>query len=160
MSRSFVAIVAIVAVVMTVAACQRPNVVSPAPVPAAAPTTPPHALLHPSRIIRPDSIGVRVFADLIEVQFREGASLAERAAAIASVEGTVVGGFAGSDGREGIYSVLLPHDTTGVLMLRAVRSLRARASVRLARYELVPGVDLAPPQTRPPQRGDEEASQQ
>lgn len=146
-TRSTFRSVAAFAVAVLAGASCHPSV---AVAPATAPTTPPLALMKPSRIIQPESLGVRVFADLIAVEFREGTSRAERSAAIASVGGKVVGGFAGGGGREGIYAVLLPPDSTGALMLRAVRSLRARASVRQARYEWVPDVDLAPPQTRPP----------
>ena len=124
----------------------------PSSVPTTAPRTPPWTLMDPARIIQPESLGVPVFADLIEVEFREGTSLAERSAAVASVAGKVVGGFESAiAGQEGIYSVLLPHDSTGVLMLRAIRSLRARPSVRQARYEwVVQGATSVPSRIKPP----------
>ncbi|MBA4071845.1 MAG: hypothetical protein C0497_08435 [Gemmatimonas sp.] len=108
---------------------------APVTVPATAPTQPPLALLDPVRILQnPDSLGVAVFADLIEVQFVVGASVAERSAAIGAVGGTVVGGVE-TNGPEGVYSVQLPSDPSGATMLRAIRGLRSRASVAMARVE-------------------------
>lgn len=109
---------------------------APPAIPATAPGSPPFGLLHPARVLSsPDSLQIPVFADLIEVEFVAETPLAEREAAIWSVDGTVVGGFDTGD-VEDTYSVLLPADSSGATMRDAVLSLKSRPSVRRARVEL------------------------
>jgi len=74
--------------------------------------------------------------DLVLVRFTEGATLAERQAAIDLVGGTVVGGVP-FYGMEGVYYVQLPTDSTNERVFTAIATLQGLGQVEDALPDLV-----------------------
>ena len=78
--------------------------------------------------------------DIIVLEFQPGATPAERAAAVALVNGTVVGGRRRQDG-DGLYLVRVRVEGTIEPLFRAIAQLRALPQVALAFPELIMAAD-------------------
>lgn len=112
-----------------------------APFPATAPDSIPMAiwdsLTAPENILSdPPGIAGRVIRDLVYVGFKPSATLADRRAAIASVNGRVVGG-APMGLSEGVFAVRIPYvlvagDSTSGPILRAIATLDQNPAVDMA----------------------------
>ena len=116
------------------------------PVPATAPDSIPMAiwdsLTAPDNVLSdPPGIAGRVIRDFVYVGFKPSATLADRRAAIASVNGRVVGG-APIGLSEGVYAVRIPYvlvagDSTSGPILRAIATLDQNPAVDMATVSLL-----------------------
>jgi hypothetical protein len=120
--------------------------VCPATVPGSAPDTFPFGLVDslPKLDVNGDSTAL-VVAQLLAVEFRIGTSVAERAAAVQAVGGTVVGGVGNDPGEEGTYYVRIPTGTTFRLLLDLADQLMRLPGVDVA--QIVP-IRMEPPYSR------------
>ena len=114
-----------------------------APFPATAPDSIPMAiwdsLTAPDNVLSdPPGIAGRVIRDLVYVAFKPSATLADRRAAIASVNGRVVGGRRIAD-PEGVYALRIPYliaagDSASGPILRAIETLEHNPLVEMAAF--------------------------
>jgi hypothetical protein len=90
-----------------------------------------------SNLASPTAMGAGNFTKrIVKVRFRPSATLADRQLAIASVNGTVVGGKLPPDGIGGYYLVQVADDGTGSGILTAAKRLTAQPQVESAIFEV------------------------
>lgn len=126
----------------------RADVVTP-PTLGAPPDGVPDWVYADTNLIAMNGVGNAQMANrVVQVLFAEGTSPTQRAAAVASVNGQVVGG-ARIFGEDGIYLVQVPSDPSGGPVLRAAADLARAPGVIAASPETVADADSAVDSRRP-----------
>ena len=93
----------------------------------------------------PDGIGFPFYKRVIRVFFHTSATLEERRAAVALVNGIVVGGWRAGDGVGGFYVVEVADDGSGFGLMRSAERLQALPQVEVAGVWTLLGAAAATP---------------
>jgi hypothetical protein len=122
--------------VAVAAACVSRQTPHQKPVPAFAPDTVPPGWLDDANLTTDARSLYSFVRDVVVVLFRRGTSQPERADAVRSVSGEVVGGMR-MDSVDGVYYVRLPRDSTNDRVFQAIRTLERHQAVRAASLKIV-----------------------
>jgi hypothetical protein len=108
------------------------------PVPATAPDSVPAGYYDGSNLVRnPARLSAYFYRDIVAVLSKPTATIAQRQAAVDSVNGTVIGGLPLCGAGDGLYLVRLPHDSTNNRPLDAATKLKGLPGVGAAAPDLV-----------------------
>jgi len=96
------------------------------------PTTVPDWVTADSNIGLSGAVTMRYAKRVVRIFFRSTATLSDRQLAVASVNGTVIGGWRSPNGTDGYYVVQVPDDGSGTGVVAARARLRSLPQVRAA----------------------------